>query len=143
MAAERRSGRDEASGSPGGLVRGAATLFILLGIGFGGGAGLAVAHLRQTGELPMTPFGFRALSGPFEELGQRWFSVLGAALVVVCAIDIVAGVLLWRGRRRGLELGAATTLPAFILAVGFALPFLLVGVPLRMALAIAGRRSLE
>lgn len=138
------SARDDAGSTRAvGLVRGAGALFVLLGIGFGGGAAWAVAHLQRTGELPMTPFGFRALSGPFEALGQRWFSALGAALVAVCAIDIAAGTLLWRGRRRGLELGLATTLPAFVLAVGFALPFLLVGIPLRVALAIAGRRSLR
>jgi hypothetical protein len=91
----------------------------------------------------MTPWGFRSMSGPFEELGQERFTVLGWGLVGVCALDVVAGVWLWQGRRRGLRLGSATTVPAFGLAAGFALPFLLIGVPVRVGLMLAGRRGLR
>jgi hypothetical protein len=49
--------------------------------------------------------------------------------------------LLARGRRGGATLGLATSPAAFILAAGFALPFLLIGVPIRVALVLAGRRS--
>jgi hypothetical protein len=126
----------------GGLaVRLAAANYALLGAGFGLGSLWAVAHLRRTGQLPMTPFGFRALSGPFEELGTGWFSVLGVALAGVCALDVLAGAWLWRGRRRGLTLGAATTLPGLVLGAGFALPFLLLGLPVSLLLAVAGRRT--
>jgi hypothetical protein len=124
-------------------VRLAAAHYALLGAGFGAGALWAVAHLRRTGELPMTPFGFRALSGPFEQLGTRWFSVLGVALAGVCALDVLAGVWLWRGKRRGLKLGAATTLPGLVLGAGFALPFLLLGLPVSLLTALAGRRTLR
>jgi hypothetical protein len=58
----------------------------------------------------------------------------------VCALDVLAGVWLWKGRARGARLGLATDVPALVLGVGFALPFLLAGVPIRAALVIAGRK---
>jgi len=117
--------------------------FALLGTGFGIGAAWAVAHLERTGELPMTPFGFRALDGLFLQLGTRWASFLGAALAGVCALLVLAAVWLWRGERRGLRLGAAMTAPGLVLGTGFALPFLLIGLPVGLVLALAGRRSLR
>jgi hypothetical protein len=123
--------------------RAAGASFVALGVGFGAGAVVTLTHLARTGELPMTPWGFRSMSGPFEELGQERFTALGWGLVGVCALDVVAGVWLWQGRRRGLRLGSATTVPAFGLAAGFALPFLLIGVPIRVGLMLAGRRGLR
>jgi hypothetical protein len=90
----------------------------------------------------MTPFGFRAFSGPFENLGKGPFMALSAALAGVCALDVLAGIWLWRGRRRGATLGLVTTPLAFGLSLGFALPFQLVGIPIRAALALAARRGL-
>jgi hypothetical protein len=116
---------------------------VLLGLGFGGGAIWALLHLRANGELPMTPWGFRAMSGPFEQLGEAGFTALGVALAAICAIDVLAGVRLWQRRRDGLRLSLLTALPAFGLALGFALPFLLVGIPLRVLLALGGRRALR
>jgi hypothetical protein len=92
----------------------------------------------------MTPWGFRSLAGgPFEGLSPEAFTALGWTLVGVCALDIVAGIWLWQGRRRGAVLGFATTPFALALGAGFALPFLLAGVPIRVALVLAGRRSLR
>ena len=116
--------------------------YVALGAGFGAGAVVTLVHLGRTGELPMTPWGFRSMSGPFEALGPDRFAALGWTLVGVCALDAIAGVWLWQGRRRGLRLGLGTTAPALALGAGFALPFLLVGVPLRVALMLAGRRGL-
>ena len=124
-------------------IRAAAVSYLALGLGFGAGAVVTLTHLARTGELPMTPWGFRSMSGPFEALGPDRFAALGWALVGVCALDLVAGVWLWQGRRRGLRLGLATTAPAFGLAAGFALPFLLVGVPIRVVLMLAGRQGLR
>lgn len=129
------------AGSP--TIRAAAAGYVALGLGFGGGAIVTLSYLARTGELPMTPSGFRSMSGPFEALGPDRFAALGWALVGVPALDILAGVWLWRGRRRGLRVGLATTLPALVLGAGFALPFLLAGVPIRVALLLAGRRSLR
>jgi hypothetical protein len=124
-------------------ARAAAVTFLVLGVGFGIGAVVTLAYFERNAELPMTPWGFRSMSGPFEALGPERFAALGWALVAVCALDTVAGVWLWQGRRRGLRLGLATTLPALWLGAGFALPFLLVGVPIRTALMLVGRRGLR
>ena len=102
---------------------------------------MTLVYLAREGELPMTPFGFRSMSGPVEGLGTSAFQVLGWTLVGVCALDVLAGVWLWRGRRRGTRLGVATSLPALVLGAGFALPFLVVGVPIRTVLVLAGRQA--
>ena len=70
------------------------------------------------------------------------FNVLGSALVGVCVLQMVAGVWLWQGRRRGAQLALATTPLALGLGAGFALPFVLVGAPINAALVLAGRRGL-
>ena len=123
--------------------RAAALIYLVLGIGFGAGAVITLDHHGRTGELPMTPWGFRAFAGPFERLGPDRLRALLWAFLGVCALDVVAGAGLWRGRRRGATLGLATTPVAFGLSAGFALPFLLVGIPIRVALVLAGRRSLR
>lgn len=123
-------------------ARWAALAFILPALGFGLPTPFVLSHLRRTGELPMTPFGFRSHSGPFERLGPDAFIALGVALIVVCVLDVLAGAWLWQGRRRGARLGLATTPFALILATGFAFPFLLAALPLRVILVIAARRRL-
>lgn len=124
-------------------VRGAAVIYLVLGVGFGIGTIVTLWHFARHGELPMTPWGFRSLSGPFEQLGPRGFTALGGALVAVCALDVLAGIWLWQGRRLGARLGLATSPFALAFGAGFALPFLLAGVPIRVALVVAGRRSLR
>lgn len=123
-------------------IRIAALLFIAEA-GFGLPMPGTLAHLARTGELPMTPFGFRAFSGPFEQGGTEAFTAFGWALVVVSALDVFAGVLLWQRRRWGARLAAAMTPFAFALGIGFALPFLVLVVPIRVALVLASRRDLR
>ena len=120
----------------------AAVLFIA-DAGFAIATPLTLTHLDRTGELPMTPFGFRSLSGPFEELGQGAFTVLGWGLVGVCALDVLAGIWLWRGRRRGGKLGLAMTPFALALGAGFALPALLLLAPIRAGLVLTEWQSLR
>lgn len=124
-------------------VRAAGWTELALAAGFGGGAVWAVLHLAANGELPLTPWGFRAMAGPFEDLGVGMFSMLSWAFALVCAVDLLAGFWLLQGRRRGLRLGLLTAVAQFLLGLGFALPFLLAGVPLRVLLALAGRRTLR
>ena len=125
-------------------IRAAGVAHIALGLGFGVGAVIALDHYARVGELPMTPWGFRALAGgPFEALAPDTFRVLGWTLVGVCAIDVLAGIWLWQGRRRGAALGLATNPVALTLGAGFALPFLLAGVPIRAALVLAGRGAIR
>jgi hypothetical protein len=125
------------------VIRAAGVTYVALGLGFGAGALVALASLARDGELPMTPWGFRALSRPFERLDPQHFTALGLGLVGVSALDVVAGVWLWQGRQRGANLGLVTTMPALALGAGFALPFLLAGVTIRVALVLAGRRTLR
>jgi hypothetical protein len=132
---------NESAPSP--ATRIAAVMYLALGLGFGVGTAVTLAYFVREGELPMTPWGFRSLSGPFEQLGREPFIALGLGLVTICALDVVAGAWLWQGRRRGSRLGLATTIPALALGAGFALPFLLAGVPIRAALVLAGRRDLQ
>jgi hypothetical protein len=80
-------------------LKAAGALYVALGLGFGIGAAVTLNHYAREGELPMTPFGFRSLAGPFEELGPEQFSALGWALVAVCAVDVLAGLWLLQGRR--------------------------------------------
>jgi hypothetical protein len=124
-------------------IRAAAVTYVALGLGFGAGSVVTLAYLAREGELPMTPWGFRSMSGPFERLGPGAFTALGAALVGVCVLEGVAGAWLWQGRRRGARLGLASTPLALGLGAGFALPFLLLGAPIGAALIMAGRRSLR
>ena len=130
--------------SPGGTaVRVAAAIEVLIAAGFGIGAIWTVLYLLQNGHLPMTPWGFRSMSGPFEALGRDGFAMPGTTLVGVCALDVLAGIWLWQRRKRGLVLGLLTAAPAFGLGLGFALPFLLGSIPIRVVLGLAGRRSLR
>ena len=101
-----------------------------------------LAFLAKNGYLPMM-FGFRALGGPFESLGRGPFVVAGWMLVAVSLLDVIAGVLLWRGRRRGALLGLASDPIALALGWGFALPLLLVGVPVRALLVIVAMRRIR
>jgi hypothetical protein len=120
-----------------------AALMFIADAGFGIAMPITLAHLARTGELPMSPFGFRSFSGPFEQLGREAFTALGWVLVAVCVLDVLAGVWLWQGKRAGARLGLATTPLALALGVGFALPFLLLLAPIRAGLVLADWRSLR
>ena len=123
-------------------VRAAAAAHVLLGLAFGVGSVPVLTYFARHGELPMSPFGWRYLEGPFVQLGPDRLTALGWTLVALSSIDVVAGIWLWQRRLRGFRLGLATDLPVFVLGLGFALPLLLIGIPVRTALAIAGRRTL-
>ena len=128
-------------------VRAASILYAVPGLGFAISVAAVVAYDAARGELPMTPFGWRLMGGPFEQIGSDTLTPLGralaGALIGLSILDVLAGIWLWRGRRPGAKLGLATTPFAFALGVAFAVPFLLVVPPLRALLAIAGWRSLR
>ena len=56
-------------------------LFFIGDAGFGVTTPITLSHLARTGELPISPFCFRSLSGPFEQLGYNAFTAPGWALV--------------------------------------------------------------
>jgi hypothetical protein len=128
-------------------VRAASILYGVPGLGFGIAVPLVLAYAAWRGELPMTPFGWRLLGGPFEQIGTERLTPLGwalaAALVGVSALDVVAAIWLREGRRRGARLALATTPFSLALGAAFVLPFLLAVAPLRAILVIAGWRGLR
>lgn len=134
---------ESSSSVPRRAARWAALAFVLPAAGFGLPTPLVLDHLRRTGELPMTPFGFRSHAGPFEAVGPEGFQVLGWTLVAVCLLDALAGFWLWQGRRRGARLGVALTPATLALALGFAFPFLLAAIPVRLVLVAVARRGLR
>ena len=123
-------------------ARTAAVLYGLLGVGFGIGTGVTLALLARTGELPMTPWGFRSLDGPLARINPSTTTLAGAALIAVCTADAATAVGLSRGRRWAGRLGLATTPVALALGLGFELPILLGAIPLRVGLVLAGWRRL-
>ena len=120
----------------------ASVLYVFLGLAFGLSVPWILVFFAENGYLPML-FGFRSLGGPFESLGRGAFVVAGWMLVAVSVLDVIAGVLLWRGRRSGALIGLVTDPIALALGWGFALPLLLIGVPVRALLAIAGLRRIQ
>ena len=117
-----------------GEAKAAGLSFLLPALGFGIPTPFVLLYLARTGERPMTPFGFRSHSGPFERYGEPAFMALGAVLVASCAVDALAGAWLWRGRRRGAIVGLAATPLALFMAYGFAFPLLLAAIPIRLLL---------
>jgi len=132
-----RAMNDWAATTPDGRgARAAGVAYVLPALGFGLPTPFVLWHLVRRLELPMTPFGFRSHSGTFEELGRDRFITLGIVLMVSCLVDAIAGVWLWRGRRRGAVLGFAATPLTLVMAYGFAFPFLLLAIPIRLGLTI-------
>ena len=126
------------------VIRVAAGMHLFLGLAFGASVPVVLSHLARHGELPMSPFGWRYMAGrPVEQLSPDQFIALSWVLVGVSALDVVAGIWLWQGRRRGLRLAFATAAPALALGAAFELPLLLVGVPIRTALALVERRAVR
>jgi|RhiMethySRZTD1v2_1073278.scaffolds.fasta_scaffold281792_3 hypothetical protein len=125
-------------------LRVAGVLSCSLGLAFGTAMIVSLDRLAKGRELPMTPFGFRAFAGgPFDELRPDTFKAMGWLLVATSVLDVAAGTWLWNGQRRGGRLALATSPVSLALSFGFALPFLMVGVPLRAALIAVGRRWLR
>jgi hypothetical protein len=121
----------------------AAVQFVALGAGFGAATLVVLGYLARDGVLPMTPWGFRALDGPLARIGTTQTFVFGGALAATELTGLAAGLGLWRGRRWAGRLGLAITPVSLALGVGFELPFLLVGIPLRVATLLSARSRLR
>jgi hypothetical protein len=95
----------------------------------------------------MTPFGWRLMGGPYEQIGTDRLTPLGwmlaGTLVGVSLLDVLTAIWLRQGRQRGARLALATTPVSLALGVAFAVPFLLAVPPLRAVLVIAGWRGLR
>ena len=49
-----------------------------------------LAHLARTGALPISPFGFRSFSGPFEQLGRDAFTALAGRFASAGPLSILS-----------------------------------------------------
>ena len=125
-------------------ARWAAVSVLLPALGFGLPTPFVLSYLQRYGHLPMTPFGFRShAGGPFEQLSTDAFVAVGWLFVATCAADVLAGAWLWRGERRGARLAAALTPLQLVFAIGFAFPFLLLALPIRIVLLALARPGLR
>jgi hypothetical protein len=104
-------------------LRVAAVLLVVNGLGFGVFCIPAIRNLLQGRDLPVV-MGFPAYGrGPFERLGIPTTVPLLAGFLFVCALEILAGVLLWGGSKGGAYLAFALLPAAAVFWWGFALPF--------------------
>ena len=134
------------TGSPR-TTRLASMLYLVPGLGFALATTAILLYDARRHELPMTPFGWRLLGGPYEQLGTDTLTglgrLLGIGLIVVSTLDAVAGIWLRQGRRRGARLGVATTPISLLLGSLFVVPALWIIPPVRAVLAISGWRHLR
>jgi hypothetical protein len=108
----------------------AASLSLVLGLGFGIPCIAGMRHFERTGEV-WTFLGFPTYgNGPFDRIGMHTSMPLLAGFLVVCAAEVVLGLMLWWDV--SYAPGLSHALLPFELAfwVGFALPF---GPPLGVA----------
>jgi hypothetical protein len=124
-------------------LRAASVAYVLPGLGFGIGALVTIRHLAVHGELPMTPWGFRAFDGPVVRLGPEAVTALLWLITAACAVDVAAGAGIWQRRRSAAVVGMATTPLQLALGAGFLLPFLLAAIPLRLGFLALGRSDLR
>ena len=129
------------------LFRVLALLYAVPGVGWAVATLAVLLYHRDHGELPMTPFGWRLLGGPYPEIGTDRLTPLGWALawllVAVSIVDVMIGRWLWLGRPRGAVLALVMAPVSFALGWLFALPYLLVMAPLRTIGAVVAWRDLR
>jgi hypothetical protein len=103
-------------------VRIAAILLWINAIGFGLPCLLAIRNLFAGRGIP-TILGFPAYgAGPLERLGVHTSIPLVTAFLLVCALEGLAGYLLWGGHRTGAVLALALLPAGAVFWWGFALP---------------------
>lgn len=103
-------------------IRVAAALHGFIGIGFGVFCPPAIRELLAGRDVP-TVMGFPAYGrGPFERLGVPTSVPLLTLFLLVCVLEVVAGVLLWGGLKSGAILALVLAPAAGVFWWGFALP---------------------
>ena len=124
-----------APGQP--ATRAASVLCWVNAIGFGVFTIPAIARVRVGKDLPIV-MGFPAYGrGPFEAHGIKSTVPLLTGFLVVCAVEGVAGWLLWRGRRTGAVVAIGALPAGAVYWWGFALPIPPVFAAIRTALIVA------
>jgi hypothetical protein len=107
-------------------AKAAALLSWSLGLGFGLPSAYGAWYFADRGEV-WTFLGFSTYGdGPFESIGIETSTTLLIVFSLVCLVELVAGLLLWRRRRPGAVLALALLPIELAFWIGFALPFGLV-----------------
>lgn len=105
------------------MMRAAAVLAWVSGLGFGLPGVYAIWHLTSRGTIA-TFLGFPTYGeGTFERFGIRTSVPLLIGFVLVCAVECVVGWLLWGGHRAGSILALVMLPFELVFWVGFSLPF--------------------
>src|SRR6187397_787671 len=82
-------------------LRALALIYAVPGIGWAVATLAVLLYAEKRGELPMTPFGWRLLGGPYPEIGIDRLTPLGMAfallLIAVSIVDVLIGRWLWQG----------------------------------------------
>lgn len=101
---------------------GAGLASVLLGLGFGIPGIVGARYLSRTGEL-WTFLGFPTYGhGPFERLGLPTTVPLMSGFVLVCAAEVVSGILLWTDASYATAVSWALLPAELVFWIGFALP---------------------
>jgi len=124
-------------------LRAAAVLFFVDGLGFGVFAIPAIIRVVQHRPVPIV-FGFPAYGeGPFERVGLKSSVPLLSAFLLVNVLEVVAGVLVWKGMRGGAILGFALIPFGAFFWWGFALPLPPISAVARSILVVLGWKHLH
>ena len=116
----------------------AASLCLVLGLGFGLPCVFGIRHFARTGEV-WTFMGFPTYGdGPFERIGVHTSSSLLVGFLFVCIAEVAVGVMLWAGTPYAAALSYALLPFELAFWIGFALPFgPLLGIPRTVLLLLA------
>jgi hypothetical protein len=122
------------------MMRSAAVLAWILGVGFGGACPYAIWYLADHGRVWMVMDLPTYGNGPFEDIGITTTVPLLSAIPLVCAADSVVGWILWTLRRNGILLALALLPFEFAFWIGFALTLgPLLGLTHTALVLVAGR----
>jgi len=104
------------------VIRAAAVCSLVLGLGFGLPGAYGAWYYARHGEV-WTFLGFPTYGGgPFERWGLPTSVGLLLGFAVVCAAEVVVGVLLWRGAVSAPGLALVLLPVELVFWIGFALP---------------------
>lgn len=104
-------------------LRIASVLLWINGIGFGVFCIPAIRNLSAGRDIPMV-MGLPAYGrGPFERIGISTTVPLLVAFLLVCALQVLAGIMVWGGSKAGAILAIVSFPMGAVFWWGFALPF--------------------
>ncbi|ODU03275.1 MAG: hypothetical protein ABS81_14890 [Pseudonocardia sp. SCN 72-86] len=124
-------------------LRAAAAAAWVNGLGFGAYDLFPIRALAAGEPVPVVVSGFPVYGGgPFEGVGVPTTMPLLVTFLVVCVLEVAAGVLLWMRRRSGAVLFVVSAVPGAVFWWGFALPFGWVLAAVGLVLVAWGRPAL-